>query len=294
MRSSPNLPPLPSLRAFSAVARLLSFRKAADELLISQSAVSHHIRKLETMLGTPLFVRHARSISLTAEGQRYLVEIEAAFRTITDATSELRAEAGQEELRVTALPSFCSLWLVSRIASFSDVHPGIDFELDPTLETVSFARDEADVGVRYGTGGWTGVDAQLMHVEKIAPVSHSERIEPLTVLSDEQLLMSLKEQEWQFWAKSRGLTLAGAKRMPLNDYNVVIQAAIDGSGVAIGRQLLVDALVREGRLSWLAEPEVVDARLGYWLVSAKGRPFTRAMSLFADWLAQAFAKSAKC
>lgn len=292
MRSSPNLPPLLSLRAFSAVARLLSFRKAADELLISQSTISHHIRQLEAMLGTPLFVRHARSISLTPEGVRYLAEIDAAFRTITDATAELRAEAGQETVRVTALPSFCSMWLISRLASFSDVHPGIDIEIDPTLEIVSFARDEADLGVRYGTGPWKGVDARLLHVEKIAPVSHPERPIPLVDLPDHQLLTSLKEQEWQSWADMRGLDLADPKRMPLNDYNVVVQAAVDGGGVAIGRQLLVETLIREGRLTWLAEPEIVDDRLGYWLVSAKGRPFTRAMSLFADWLAEAFAQTA--
>ena len=244
------------------------------------------------MLGTPLFVRHARSISLTPAGERYLVEIDAAFRTITNATAELRAEAGRETLRVTALPSFCSLWLVSRIASFSDLHPEIGIELDPTLEIVSFDRNEADLGVRYGTGKWTGVDARLLHVEKIAPIAHAERTGRLTDLPGEQLLMSRKEQEWQSWAQSRGLDLAAAKRMPLNDYNVVVQAAIDGGGVAIGRQLLVETLVREGRLAWLAEPEAVDERLGYWLVSAKGRPFTRAMSLFADWLTEALAKTA--
>ncbi len=291
MRSSPNLPPLLSLRAFSAVARLLSFRRAADELLISQSTVSHHIKQLEAMLGTPLFARHARSISLTPEGERYLVEINTAFRTITDATAELRAEAGRETLRVTALPSFCSMWLMSRLASFSDVHPGIHIELDPTLEVVSFARDEADLGVRFGTGPWKGVDARLLHVEKIAPVAHSERTLPLTDLSDEQLLTSRKEQEWQSWAESRGIDIAGTKRMPLNDYNVVVQAAIDGGGVAIGRQLLVETLVREGRLTWLAEPKTVDEDLGYWLVSAEGRPFTQAMSLFADWLTEALAET---
>ncbi|KUJ78487.1 hypothetical protein AVO44_12275 [Ruegeria profundi] len=290
MRSSPNLPPLLSLRAFSAVARLLSFRKAADELLISQSTVSHHIRQLENTLGTPLFVRHARSVSLTPEGERYLSHIDAAFRTITDATAELRAQVGLQTLRVTALPSFCSLWLVSCLSSFSEAHPEIEIELDPSLENISFTRDEADLGIRYGTGPWTGVDATLLHVEKIAPVAHAARSTSLGDLSDEQLLLSLKKHEWQVWAKSQGVTLAGAKRMPLTDYNVVVQAAIDGSGVAIGRQLLVDPLVRAGRLKWLADPKIVDQRLGYWLVSAKGRAFTPAMSVFADWLTGAFAE----
>ncbi len=291
MRSSPNLPPLLSLRAFSAVGRLLSFRKAADELLISQSAVSHHIRQLETMLGTPLFVRHARSISLTAEGERYLVEIDGAFRTITNATAALRAEAGRETLRITALPSFCSLWLMSRIGSFSDVHPDIDITIDPTLEPVSFARDAVDLGVRYGNGDWKGVDARLLRVEHIAPVARPELCVPVAELAGERLLMTLKRQEWDSWAASRGLDLADAKWMPLNDYNVVVQTAVDGGGVAIGRRLLVEAIVHEGRLAWLTDPTLVDERLGYWLVSAEGRPFTRAMSVFADWLTEALSET---
>lgn len=291
MRSSPNLPPLLSLRAFSAVARLLSFRKAADELLISQSAISHHIRQLETMLGTPLFVRHARSISLTAEGERYLVEIDGAFRKIMNATAALRTEVGRETLRITALPSFCSLWLMSRIRSFSDAHPGIDVAIDPTLEPVSFASDEVDLGVRYGTGGWKGVDARLLRVEHIAPVARPERCVPVSELASERLLMSLKGLEWDLWAASHGLDLADAKWMSLNDYNVVIQAAVDGGGIAIGRRLLVEAIVREGRLAWLAEPTLVDERLGYWLVCAEGRTFTKAMSVFAGWITEALAET---
>ncbi len=292
MRTSPNLPPLLALRAFASVGRLLSFRKAAEELLISQSAISHHIRQLETMLGADLFVRHARSISLTPAGANYLEQINAAFETIIRSTAELRAGHTRGALRVSLLPSFCSCWLMARLDSFSSRHPDVELALDPTLKPVSFDRDEADLGIRYGLGDWNDVDTRLLYPELLVPVAsprlcdNNPSLLDATGFAEQCLLESLKSYEWELWSKVSGVDLARAKRLRLTDYNIVIQAAIEGRGVALGRSLLVRKPIDEGKLVCLRPPISVASTLGYWLVSAHRRPFRKDMTVFAEWLVE--------
>jgi len=151
MRSAPLLPPLPALRAFEAVARLHGVSRAASELLITQSAVSHHVRKLEQALGVTLFVRHARGMDLTPAGERYYDTVGRAFALIADGTAALASEANAV-VRISVLPSFAAHWLAPRLGRLRKAHPTLTVELDPSLEPANLRAGRHDFAIRYGDG----------------------------------------------------------------------------------------------------------------------------------------------
>ncbi|WP_421837376.1 LysR substrate-binding domain-containing protein [Novosphingobium sp.] len=295
MRRSATLPPLPSLRAFAAVGRLLSFRKAGEELLITQSAVSHHVKQLEDYLGTALFERHGRTISLTAAGQAFLARVDAGFATIEAGVREVRGDPAT--VRVSLLPSFAANWLVPRLPDFRALHPEIVVELDPSLETVDLGQGTADLAIRYGAPGWPGLDAECLMREALTPVLSGTE-EPLREPGDvlqHTLLLSRRETDWQMWAKACGVDFAKARTLQLVDYNLVLQAAAEGQGIAMGRLSLVRERLRNGAL--VAPLPVVQAQddAAYWLLSAKGRGLPKSAAAFRQWLlgeARAFAESA--
>jgi LysR family glycine cleavage system transcriptional activator len=281
---------LAALRAFEAVGRLLSFRRAGEELLITQSAVSHHIRQLETSLGVRLFIRKPRSIALTPEGERYLGVTRRAFALIGEATAELRAGAGRATLRVSLLPSFAANWLVARLSDFRTSHPDIHLELDPTLRLADLAADEADLAIRYGNGDWDG-EAQLLITEQLFPVASLALTRRKPALSDPQdlsnhvLLLTRNPIDWDIWAKAAGVDITRARKIQLTDYNVAQQAAMDGQGVAMGRGLLVKDHLRAGRLVAPFEQVASSPRLGHWLLRPRGAT-SQAATAFGDWLMQ--------
>ncbi len=290
MRSSTTLPPLQALRVFEAVARLMSFRRAGEELLITQSAVSHHIRQLEEFLGLPLFVRKARSIALTSEGEEYRTRTTDALRLITAATSDLRSRSGRNVVRISLLPSFAANWLVSRLHRFQSHHPHIDLELDPSLRVANVAAGETDIAIRYGDGSWAGVDARLLMAEQLSPVvspmllqSGGAIVTPQDLLRH-TLLFAKKPVDWQVWASAVGLDLSQARSIQLTDYNITLQAALDGQGIAIGRMLLIPDHLRTGRLVQPFPQTITSTRTAHWLVTQKDRKIAPATQAFIDWL----------
>jgi LysR family glycine cleavage system transcriptional activator len=290
MRSSTTLPPLQALRAFESVARLMSFRRAGEELLITQSAVSHHIRQLEEFLGLPLFVRKPRSIALTSEGEAYLARTTDAFRLIAAATAELHGRSRRNVVRISLLPSFAANWLVSRLHRFQSLHPDIDLELDPTLRTADVAGGEVDIAIRYGDGNWPGVNARLLMAEQLSPV-----VSPALLQSDKPiktpqdllrhtLLFAKKPVDWQVWADAVGLDLSRARTIQLTDYNITLQAALDGQGIAIGRMLLIRDHVRTRRLVQPFPQTITSTRTAHWLVTPKEGRIAPATQAFMHWL----------
>lgn len=289
MRPSTVLPPLLALRAFEAVGRLLSFRRAGEELQITQSAVSHHVRRLELTLGVRLFERHPRSIKLTSAGKRYLNTIAQAFALIGEGTVELTQTRARQQLRISLLPSFAANWLVPRLAQFRARHPMIDVELDPTLRLIELSAGEADLAIRYGDGRWPGVRSQLLTSEQLTPVLSPAlaKNQPLTQpshLLGHTLLLTKNPADWEIWSETIGLDLSRARSIQLTDYNIVIQAALDGQGVALGRRLLIEDRISAGSLvAPLAT--VVDApRAGHWLVMPERLRLTSAARSFVDWI----------
>jgi LysR family transcriptional regulator, glycine cleavage system transcriptional activator len=291
VRSSLTLPPLQALRAFEAVARLKSFRRAGEELLITQSAVSHHIGGLEKNLGIKLFIRKAPQIEFTPEGERYFETIRRAFDLIASATAGLRGSAAKDRVRVSLLPSFAANWLVPRLQRFAKACPDIDLVLDPTLRLADLDSSEADVAIRFGDGRWDGVESTLLMTERLTPVASPALFsdgfagaEPKDLLGH-KLLFASRPYEWDVWAEANGLDLAGADTIQLTDYNIIMQAAVDGQGVAMGRLLLIADRLRSGALVQLSPSIVTSPRVGHWLVRPKRGQVTIAAQAFADWLA---------
>jgi LysR family glycine cleavage system transcriptional activator len=289
MRSSAVLPPLQALRAFEAVGRLLSFRRAGEELLITQSAVSHHIRGLEEALGVRLFERRARTIALTPAGDRYLNVITQAFALIAEGTGELTQARARQRLRVSLLPSFAANWLVPRLAYFQARHPTIDIELDPTLRVIDLSAGEADLAIRYGGGRWLGARGELLMSEQLTPVlspalAQRQPLEVPSQLLGHTLLLTKNPADWDIWSETMALDLSRAKSIQLTDYNIVLQAALDGQGVALGRRLLVEDRIRTGALVAPLATVVDSQRAGHWLVMPERRRLTPAARTFADWI----------
>jgi LysR family glycine cleavage system transcriptional activator len=290
VRSSSTLPPLQALRAFEATARLLSFRRAGEELLITQSAVSHHIAELEKNLGTKLFLRKARGVELTPEGERYFETVRRAFGLIASGTADLRGRTTMARVRVSLLPSFAANWLVPRLGRFAEAHPGIALILDPTLRLADLAAGETDVAIRYGDGLWDGVESRLLMQERLAPVVGPDLlrrgpplIEPKDVLRH-TLLFPLRPYDWDVWAEESGVDLSSARSIQLSDYNIVLQATADGQGIAMGRLLLIGDRLRAGTLIQPPFGVVTSLRVGHWLVIPKRTRLTAAVTAFVDWL----------
>ncbi len=290
MRTSPTLPPLQALRAFEAVARLLSFRRAGEELLITQSAVSHHIAALERDLGARLFVRRARGVSLTPEGETLAAATRDAFALLADATSRLRGKSVRRRVRLSLLPSFAANWLAPRLAGFAAAHPEIELALDPSLRMADLEAGEADITIRFGDGRWEGAENHLLMAEWVTPVASPALLgqgpplcEPKDILAY-PLIMSLKTSDWDVWADANGVDLRGAKTLQLLDYNISLQAAVDGAGIAIGRMLLIGDRLRSGALVQPFAEVATSGRIGYWLHRRSPALETPEATAFAAWI----------
>ncbi|PVE23814.1 LysR family transcriptional regulator [Microvirga sp. KLBC 81] len=289
MSTRRRLPVLSSLRAFEAAGRHLSFSRAADELLITQSAISHHIRKLEEELGVNLFVRQARSVMLTPEGEKYLTCLSQAFDLMAKGTGEIRVSE-RRTLRVSLLASFATHWLIPRLSHFTAAHPEIDLILEPSIRSVDLAVDQIDLAIRYGRGSWDGTKSQQFLAEQISPVCSPAFIERVSLrhprdMLNHTLLFSFSKDpfEWRIWSERAGVDLAQARNLMLHDYNIVLQAAVDGQGIAMGRRALIEDHLKRGVLIEPFEEFRVSEGIGYWIVMPE-RPKPQA-EILAQWLA---------
>jgi len=298
MRSARSLPALVSLRAFEAAARRLSFSLAAQELFVTQSAISHHIQRLETELGVALFERRARAVTLTAAGQAYYERVHAAFELLRQGTDDIRAPAAaRKKLRVGLLASFATRWLAPRLAGFAAAHPDIDLQLLPDIALADVAGGEVDVAIRYGQGAWPGVRARLLMAERLsivcAPALIAGRKRPRTAedLLRYPLLASHARHpfEWDAWAQCYGLDLSRARPVRLHDYNIVVEAALAGQGLAMGRHRLIGAQLASGALVEALPGTTLEApRIGWWFVTPRGA-LGAAAQRFHAWLTHAAA-----
>jgi len=277
-----DLPPLMALRAFEAVARHLSFIKAADELSVTQSAVSHQVQKLEEFLRLRLFVRRTRAIDLTPAGQAYYQQIEPALAAIAAATRPLRGEQ-PSTLRIGLLASFATLWLAPRLADFSTKNPHIHVELLPSVQLADVAGGEVDLAIRYGKGGWPKVLARRFMSETLTPVCSPDF--KANGVKNGPLLMAKSHQpfEWTDWYQHSGIDLNHVPSVMLHDYNIVVEAAVAGQGIAMGRQCLIERRLKEGSLVPAFDTPPMHGEIGYWLVTPQ-RPPEADVQSFSQWL----------
>ena len=278
-----DLPPLLALRAFEAVARNLSFIKAAKELSVTQSAVSHQVHKLEEHLGKPLFIRRTRAIDLTADGQHYYDEIRPALDMIAAATRAQKAAPTTTVLRVGLLASFATLWLAPRLAGFLNRYAHIQVELLPAIQLANVAAAEVDLAIRYGKGDWPDVQATRLMAEVISPVCSPAF--KASQLHNGALLMATSHRpfEWTDWSAHYQVDLDRHPRVMLHDYNIVVEAAVAGQGIAMGRHRLIERKLKDGSLVEAFDWPPYHSEIGYWLIAPQG-PVSEAVECFSKWL----------
>ncbi|MEW6342522.1 MAG: transcriptional regulator GcvA [Paraburkholderia sp.] len=283
------LPSLGALHAFEAAARNLSFTAAANELCVTQAAISHQIRQLEGWLGFALFERRGHSLTLTSKGSAYLPDLTDAFDRMSAATLRLR-ERADGPLRVTVLPSFASRWLVPRLNAFRVLHPEVDLKLTSSADLWDFSTDRFDIAIRSGLGRWPGLKADLIAHETLSPVcSPSVAVGPPTLrtpsdLRGVALLHDEPKSGWRRWCEHAGVAGidwgAGAS---FNDASLALQAAVDGQGVALGRLTLAADDLASGRLVQPFEI-VLPNDYSYWLAFPRAAAERPDVAAFRAWL----------
>jgi LysR family glycine cleavage system transcriptional activator len=296
------LPSLNGLRAFEAAARHLSFTRAAAELNVTQTAISHQIRRLEEEIGIRLFMRQNRSLVLTREAQGYLPAVRAAFADLRQATDRLRRSERDGLLTVSTTPSLAAKWLVPRVAAFQDAHPGIEIRISASTHLVDFRREaEIDMAVRYGRGSWRGLRADWLMAEEFFPVCSPALLggdkplrQPADLAQHTLLHATLSREDWQLWLTAAGLptALALKRGLSFDQSYMAIQAAIDGLGVALGRTPLVEADIAAGRLVVPFDVMLPD-EAGYYVVAPEESAETPKVALFRDWLVASVAPGSR-
>ena len=287
------LPSLNGLRAFEAAARHLSFTQAASELNVTQTAISHQIKRLEQELGVRLFVRQNRSLTLTPEASQYLPGVRAAFNDLKLATDRLLRKDQDHVLTVSTLASLAAKWLLPRLSAFQEAHPGIDVRITTSTGLVDFQRDNVDAAIRYGRGQWPGVRADWLMADEVFPVCSpalANGTKPLKCpedLRDHVLLhtSNANSDDWRLWLTAAGLP-ANLSKQPGVTFDLIfvtIQAAIDGIGVAMGRTSYVQDDIAKGRLV-VPFKIALPADAGFYLVSPQARANSPKLSAFREWL----------
>jgi LysR family glycine cleavage system transcriptional activator len=293
------LPSLNGLRAFDAAARHLSFTRAAAELHVTQTAISHQIRRLEAQLGVRLFVRRNRALMLTREAQGYLPAVRSAFEDLRRATARLQRGDRDGLLTVSTTASLAAKWLVSRVAAFQDAHPAIEVRITTSAHLVDFRREEVDLAVRYGHGSWPGLRARWLMAEDIFPVCSPALLRRKPLRQPEDLVhhtllhATVAREDWQLWLTAAGqpVTLALRRGLTFDQSFMALQAAIDGLGVALGRSHLVETDLAAGRLV-VPFDLALPADAGFYVVAPEETADTPKIGLFRDWLMRSVAAGA--
>lgn len=286
------LPSLNALKAFEAAARHESFTRAADELFVTQGAVSHQVKALETELGFKLFNRERQRLVITDAGREYLNVIRDAFDRISLGTARLTQRQNSGVLTVSTSPDFAAKWLVQRLGRFAEMHPDIDLRVSATMHHVDFAREDVDMAVRHGTGNaiWNGLDGVRLTTEELFPVCSphllGERTKRLRSSSVMKLpLLHLDDHSgWTRW-------LAAAKVQPtkplqglvMNRASMVIDAAVNGQGIALARTTLAAWDLINQRLT-APFAETLPLSSAYWIVTPLATAGLPKIVTFRNWL----------
>lgn len=283
-------PPLNALRAFEVAARHLSFTKAADELFVTQAAVSHQIKLLEEFLSTKLFLRKNRNLLLTEDGQAYYFDVKDIFQQINDATERLLTRGAKGSITVAMQPSFAAQWLVPRISQFSLAYPDIDVRIKAVDYDEGFLDESIDIAIYYGRGRWSGLHSEQLHKEYLTPVcspmlfSSSKPLENLTDLSKHILLHDSSRENWKRWLKKFDINNVNVNQGPMFSHSMlVLQAAALGQGIALANTMLAKPEIDSGRLI-CPFAERVESKDGFYIVSEMAQFEQEKITLFREWL----------
>jgi LysR family glycine cleavage system transcriptional activator len=285
-----SLPQLNALRSFEAAARHQSFTRAADELCVTQGAVSHQVKALEAALGLKLFNREHQGLVITDAGHDYLAVVRDAFDRIALGTDRLLQRQHSGVITVSTSPDFAAKWLVSRLGRFAEAHPEIELKVSATMHHVDFAREDVDLAIRHGAGDWTGLDAINLCPEELFPVCspgifRSRRgIHAPEDVRQFPLLHLEDRRDWSRWLEAAGASGEGLLHGPiLNHASMLIDAAIDGQGIALARTALAAADLINGRLVRPLQT-ALPLKNTYWIVCPRATSALPKIVRFRDWL----------
>ena len=288
------LPPLRSLEVFEVAARCQSFTAAANELFVTQSAVSRQVQELEQWLDLKLFVRSGPHLKVTATGKALAERIGQAMGTLREAVQMARPAPHNRYITLSMLPSLNTKWFAPRLGRFIQSHPDIDLRIAASRDLViDFDADEIDAAIRYGTGNWPHLSADLLAEETVTPVctpAYAERVglKAPADLHNAILLQTESKDNWVAWFQAAGLEHRAAERGPyLGDGSAILQAVIDGQGVALGRSILIADDLQAGRI--IAPFQLrLKSSYSYWFLTPSHRIASTNLSAVREWLKQSF------
>jgi LysR family glycine cleavage system transcriptional activator len=290
------LPPLNALRAFEATARQLSFSHAAEELNVTPGAVSQQIKQLEDYLEVRLFERHKRQIALTDAGRTLLPQLSEAFAHIRNAVEDLQRQQQDEPLNITAPPSFVSKWLIPRLSRFNDEYPDINVRIDASVRLVDLEHENIDVGIRFSEAVDPALETTHLMALEVIPVCspaylerHPEirdprRLNEATLLHYENPLAEITWPDWGTWLATVGIEgIDTMKGIFINQTDLLIEAALEGQGVALIATIYADSEIRGNRL---VQPfgSSMPIRFSYYLVTTAYKAKRQRVQLFREWI----------
>jgi LysR family transcriptional regulator, glycine cleavage system transcriptional activator len=284
--------PLNALRAFEAAGRHMSFTIAAEELNVTQVAVSRQVRVLEEYLEIPLFVRGHRSLTLTEDGEHLLASISRALEDVEHAVSAVSLRGRRDVLAIQAYTTFAQKWLIPRLRRFHEQNARIEVRLSTSIQPVNFDRQNIHAAIRSGKGEFDGCDSNLIVPIELVPVCSPKLLQDGKIktpddLSRQTLLHSLaRRNDWRSWLTAAGVRSVDSERgLKFENSALSYEAALQGIGIAIGMRVLVEPYLRQGALV-CPFPNICPLDEGYYLVRPKNRPVTPALRAFQDWLRQ--------
>jgi len=288
MPEHPKLP-LNALRAFEQVAAHLSFTDAAQALGVTTAAISSHIKSLEEFLETPLFLRHSRSVRLTAQGARLLPGVQRGISELSRAVDQLRQDRTSGLLNITLLGSFLQKWLLPRLGDFYQKHPEVDLRFNASRELIDFMSTDFHAAVRYGRGEWPQARSEKMLNDWVFPVASPAlvgKLGPIKTLGDfgKYPLLHSPSEPWVEWMRRIGGDTTKLERGPvLDDSASILTAAEQGHGLALARWSLVAGDLAAGRLVRPSDQSVRQVHSYYFVAPAQNFDLPKVLR-FRDWL----------
>jgi len=284
------LPPLNAIKAFEAAARHESFTRAAEELFVTQGAVSHQVKALEEEFGLKLFTRERQRLVITEAGREYLGVIRDALDRIAIGTERLMQRRSSGALTISTSPDFAAKWLVYRLGRFAEAHPDIALRVSADMHQVDFAREDVDLAVRHGDGRWAGLHVERLAAEQLFPVCSPKLLGGRTRLRSPADIAKFPiihlgtHKDWAKWLAAAGVTGVDlAQGLVLNRASMLIDAAVDGQGIVLARTTLSAWDILNERL---VRPFATSVRLAsnYWIVCPQASAMLPKIRQARDWM----------
>ena len=286
------------LRAFEAVARHLNFRAAAEEMALTQSAVSRQIQAIEEEVGASLFLRHTRAVELTSAGAQLLLAVQQALPRIDGAVRQIRQSAGRKSVSLTTFASFASMWMIPRLEAFQRDNPEIDIRIDASDVAVDLDMADVDIALRYGARENMPAGAQRLFGETLTPVASPWLIKsnpPIRMPADIASFTVIEAGDahrthlewltWRRWFESNGVARAQPKRWLYFNYAYqMVQAALTGQGIVLARSSLIAESLANGDLVEVLPQHRMDSPMAYWLLVGPRNAQRPEIKAFCDWL----------